>query len=209
MSPLRSRPTALILAAAMLVVAACSDSTAPNDVLSADEANELARQMGIALADGLVGSATAAVPGGIGSAQVAAVPAPFNVSIDVNVPCPRGGKTRVTATVNGTIDEATESLTADVTGTQRPDNCGYDVYGKVIRVTGTLTTTAHAQIENGLPVGVQRATLNGEFSWAASDKRGGSCSVNYTAAADYTNNVATVNGSFCGSTITVTAPITN
>ena len=198
----------LVLGAALLSAAACSDSTAPNAALSPDEASELAAQMGVQITDGFAAS-VAPQTGTIGSASVAAVPAPFSISVDVSIPCPQGGKTRLTATVSGTIEESTESVTADVSGTQRPDNCGYDVHGKTIRVTGTLTATAHAQVVNGLPVGVQQASLEGNFSWVASDGRRGSCSVDYDATANYTTNVATVNGNFCGSTIQVSGPLTS
>jgi hypothetical protein len=204
-------PLPLALAGALLLAAACSDSTAPNGVLTVDETSELAAQMGIHLADAFSTPAMSAAridAARTSAARTSAVPAPFGVTVDLTVPCPRGGSARITANVTGTIDEATESVIADVTGTQRPNNCGYDVHGKTIRVTGSLTATAHAEIEHGVPVRTQRASVEGQFSWVASDGRRGSCSVKYTATANYTTNVATVDGNFCGSTIQVTGPIT-
>jgi hypothetical protein len=200
------RPFAVIVGAALLSVAACSDSTAPNGTLTPEETSELALQMGINFAADVPASAAAA---GAGGASFNAIPAPFSVNVDdVNVPCPRGGNTRITATVSGTIDEATESANLNVSGTQRPNDCGYDVHGKTIRITGSLTATAHVEVANGLPVGTHTASLAGEFSWRASDGRRGSCSVNYNATANYTTNVAAVNGNFCGTTIQVTGPLT-
>jgi hypothetical protein len=202
----RRLPLAVVLGAALLSAAACSDSTAPNGPLTPEETSELALQMGVHFGAGFSGSAASASAGG---ARFNAIPAPFSRSIDVSVPCPEDGTTRLTATIEGVIDEETESITADVSATQRPDDCGYDIHGKTIRVTGSLTATAHVEIVNGVPVGTHTASLAGEFSWRASDGRRGTCVVNYNATANYTTNVATVNGNFCGSTIQFTGPLTN
>jgi hypothetical protein len=205
MSAARRRPLALIVGAALLSVAACSDSTAPNGTLTSEETRELALQMGVNFAADLPASAALASAGG---ASLNAIPATFNETIEVSVPCPRGGNVRITATVSGTVDEATESANLNISGTQRLNGCGYDVHGKEIRTTGSLTATAHVEVENGLPVGTHTASLVGEFSWRASDGRRGTCAVNYNATANYTTNVATVNGNFCGTTIQVTGPLT-
>jgi hypothetical protein len=191
--------------AALLSAAACSDSTAPKGSLTSDEVSELAVQMGKHFAGAFSGSAALASKG---QAQSSTIPATIRVNVDLNVPCPRGGASHLTATVDAVVDEATESVTADVTGSQDPKDCGLEVKGKTIWVTGTLTSAAHATVVNGLPVGEQRASLEGSFSWRASDGRRGSCDVNYLAKANYTTNIATVNGSFCGQTIQITAPLT-
>jgi hypothetical protein len=205
MFTVRRRSLALVAGAALLSAAACSDSTAPKGSLTPEETSELALQMGANFAAGFSTSAASASAGG---ARFNAVPAPFSVSVDVNVPCPHGGSTRLTATVSGTVDHATESVNANVTGTHKPNDCGYDVHGKMIRTTGSLTATAHVEVVNGVPVGTHTASLVGEFSWRASDGRRGTCAVNYNATANYETNVATVNGNFCGSTIQFTGPLT-
>jgi hypothetical protein len=203
------QPLTLTLVAALLSAAACSDTTAPNGSLTADEISELAVQMGQHFASAFSGSAALASKG---QAQSSAIPATIKVNVNLDVPCPRGGTSHVAAMVDAVVDDATESVTADVTGSQALNDCGFDLKGKdvgakTIWVTGTLRSTAHAQVVNGLPVGEQRASLDGSFSWRASDGRRGSCDVNYAANADYTTNVATVNGNFCGQTIQVTAPL--
>jgi hypothetical protein len=203
---LPSRRPLAVAVAALFSAAACSDSTAPRGSLTAEETSELALQMGAHFASDFSGSAASASAGG---AQLNAIPAPFNLSVDVNVPCPRGGNTRLTATISGTIDEAAESVNADVSGTERPKDCGYDVHGKTIWTTGSLTATAHVEVVNGVPVGTHTASLVGEFSWRTSDGRRGFCTVNYNATANYTTHVATVNGNFCGSTIQFTGPLTS
>jgi hypothetical protein len=202
----RRRPLALVLGAALFSAAACSDSTSPNGALTDEETRELALQMGAHFSTGFSSSAASS---GANGPRLNAVPAPFSFSLDVSVDCPRGGSTRLTATLSGTIDEATESIIADVSGTHAPKNCGYDVHGKTFQTTGLLTATAHVEIENGVPVGTHTASLVGNFEWRASDGRRGSCTVNYSATANYESNLATVNGNFCGSTIQVSGPLTS
>jgi hypothetical protein len=170
---------------------------------------ELAFQIGTHFAGSLAGPTASFSRSG---ASLNAVPAPFRIEFTVNVPCPRGGKTGLAVEVNGTVDNAAQSIQADALTTHTPENCGFDVHGKVVRVTGTLESSAHVNVVNGLPVGEQRATLRTldgrALSWETSDGRSGSCALNYTAVANYTTHRATVNGSFCGATINVDAPLT-
>ncbi|MFN2564085.1 MAG: hypothetical protein ABR499_03630 [Gemmatimonadaceae bacterium] len=202
----RRCPLALFLGAVLLSAAACSDATAPNGDLTPEEARELAAQIGIHLSAAIAEGTSSA---SAGSASLNAIPTPFSFSADVTVRCPRGGTARLMGTISAIVDKATRSITADVTGTHRPNDCGFPVHGKTFRTTGSLSGTAHFEAENGLPVGTHTATLSGEFSWRASDGRRGTCTVNYTASANYTTNVAVVNGSFCGSTIQFTGPLTS
>jgi hypothetical protein len=204
----RRRSLALLLGAALFAAAACSDSTAPDSVLTAAETNELALQMGMQLSSGFTAAAASAASSAASRASLNAIPVPFSVAINVRVPCPEGGTTQLTATASAVVDEATQSVTADVTGTHRPSDCGLDVHGTTFRITGELTTRAHVVVKDGLPVGEQTASLDGSFSWRAEDGRSGTCTINYSASANYTTNVATVNGNFCGSTIQVTGPLT-
>jgi hypothetical protein len=202
----RSRPLALVLGAALLSAAACSDSTAVKGSLTAQESSALALQMGTLMARGLSASASVAGAGGV---QLNAIPAPFSLSVNFEVPCPKGGKTRLKATLSGQVENSTQSITADATGTNEPDDCGFDVEGKTIWVTGLLTSSAHVDVANGVPVRENRASLKGRFHWRASDGRSGDCDVDYTAEANYLTNVADVNGNFCGATIRFTGPLTS
>jgi hypothetical protein len=214
----RRRSLTLVAAAAFLVgPAACSDSTAPNGTMTPEEARELALQMGLHLSGGASASAASAsaASAAAGDAQLNAVPAPFEYSVtDVEVPCPRGGNTLVSATIEGTyddkgtFDEVDDGFVADLSGTQRLNNCGYEVHGKTFRLTGSLTMTAHVETDNGLPVGTHTASVTGEFTWRASDGRRGTCAVSYNATADYTTDRARVNGTFCGATVQFDGPLT-
>lgn len=199
------RPLALVLGAALLSAAACSDSTGPNGTLTAEETSELALQMGTVFAGDLASPAASVSADG---ASFSVVPAPFSLLVDVTVPCPRGGNSRLTVTLSGTIDEATESVNANADGRHRPSNCGLDVHGKTIRISGDLRSEAHVEAVNGVPVGTHTAALVGTFEWRAEDGRRGTCSVSYNASANHRTNVAVVNGNFCGSTISFTGPFT-
>ena len=197
------------LAASLFSAAACSDATAPDSALTADESSELAVQMGRQLSSGFAAATASAAPAPTTRASFNAIPVPFSVVVNIKVACPKGGNTQLTATTSGVVDEATQSVTADVTGTSRPSDCGLDVHGNRFRITGELTARAHAVVKNGVPVGEQTASLEGSFRWRADDGRHGKCTVQYSASANYTTNVAVVNGNFCGTTVSVTAPITS
>lgn len=200
------RPLAFVLGAALVSAAACSDSTAVKGSLTAEESRALALQIGTHMARGLSSSASVADAGGV---RLNVIPLPFSLSVNVEVPCPKGGKTRLKAAVTGQVENSTQSITADATGTNEPNDCGFDVEGKTIWVTGRLTSNAHVDIANGVPVRENRASLDGAFSWRSSDGRSGDCEVAYTAKANYTTNVAEVTGNFCGANIQFTGPLTS
>jgi hypothetical protein len=206
MSPVRRRSLGLVLGAALLTAGACSDGTAPdNTPLSADESRELAMQNGALFAHGFAGSVVSR--GADAGSSLSVVPTPFSFSVDIGVPCPRGGATRITATASGTIDNATQSITATASGTNKPNNCGVDAHGKTIFVTGEFESAASVRVVNGLPVGENTASFNGTFSWwTANGRRSGTCSVNYVAKANYSTNRADVTGHFCGSSISFSGP---
>jgi hypothetical protein len=200
------RPYAIVVTTALLAAAACGDSTGIKGSLTPQESRALAMQIGAHMAGALSSSASL---GSAAGAQLSTIPAPFSFSANFEAPCPRGGKTRLKATISGQAESSTHSITADATGTNEPNDCGFDVDGKTIWVTGSLTSTAHVDVVNGVPVRENRATLNGHFSWRSSDGRSGDCDVAYTAKANYTTNVASVNGNVCGSTIEFSGPLTS
>jgi hypothetical protein len=209
MSAPRRRSLAVLLGAALLSAAACSDSTAPDDHLTADEANELAARIGLQLF-GESGGFLSFVrrSNSLGGEGSAAVPQPFNVSVETDVPCIRSGRAHLVVTLKGVLDEVAESMTADVDGTYVPNNCGILVHRKLFRISGSLSLGAHFEVAHGLPVGTHTATMKGNFTWRATDGRMGTCAIDFASSANYTTRVATVNGSFCGSTIQFTGPLT-
>jgi len=194
------------LAATVLLAAACKDLTGPKNALTADESADLANQ---------IGSAIVSAPTSDGGASYTRIPVqanleavPVNITVDGrSVPCPRGGTTTISVHIEGTADQATHSLTADVTGSQLPNACGFLVRGKTVFVTATepLTATAHVEIANGVPVGVHTVTGSGSFTWSTRDGRSGSCTIAYTATRDYTNHTVSVQGSFCSTQLSETS----
>jgi hypothetical protein len=205
------RPLAAVVGAALVVAAACSDSTGPRGSLTAAEVDELARQIGVGFPSVLAPSAIAAskrAAGGAASSQ-SVVPEPFEFEVSRTVRCPVDGSTRVTASMTGQLDKATESFDATVHGTNAPNNCGFDVHGKTIWVTGSLTSDATLHFVNGLPAGEQTASMSGRFSWRTSDNRNGSCDVDYDAVANYTTGRARVTGTFCDASINIDGPLTH
>lgn len=209
---LAARPALLVLATVLLSATACSNEpTGPRGSLTNDELAELAFQIGTHFAGSI--SAPTVSFSKSGASLSATIPAPFTINLNnVNVPCPRGGTTRLALQVTGTMDDATQSIEADAQATHTPENCGFDVHGKVVRVSGTLESSAHVKVVNGLPDGEQRASLRTregeELSWATSDGRSGRCALSYTAIANYETNRASVSGSFCGSNISFEGPLT-
>jgi hypothetical protein len=198
------RPYAVVLTTALLSAAACSDSTGLRGSLTPQESRALAMQIGAHMAASF--SRPASLVSGV---QLNAIPAPIGGSVNFEVPCPLGGKTRLKASVNGLVDVATNSITADATGSNEPTNCGFEVEDETVWITGLFTSKAHVDVVNGLPVRENWATLDGNFTWRSSDGRSGECDVAYTARANYATNVATVTGNFCGATMSFTGPLTS
>jgi hypothetical protein len=132
-----------------------------------------------------------------------------NATLDTSVPCPLGGTNHLTFTLTASVDDATQSMTADMTGTQAPAECGFKAKQVDVFVTGTpnLTHTVHLAIDHGLPSGVQSSTLKGSFDFHTSDDRSGSCTVDWSTEANYTTMRVKVDGTFCGSTFHYDGPI--
>jgi hypothetical protein len=206
----RRRSVSLLVGAVLLSAGACSDSTAPDTTpLSADESRDLAVQIGALFSQGLAGGVVASRAA---DASLSVIPVPFGFSVEkLRVPCPEGGATTVTASVKGTIDNATQSITATATGSNTPIDCGVLAQGKKIFITGEFTSEASIRVKDGVPMGENTFSLKGEFSWrTANGRRSGKCFVDYLAKAFYTDNgnSAEVTGDFCGTRMTFSGPIT-
>jgi len=197
-------------AALVSLAVACSDSTGTSgDRLTQAEAAFLATSLG---AQSSAAAATRASSTSLasGASASAAVPSPFEFSLETTVPCPLGGNSKVSAAMRGSIDAAGRTLTADLSGSLEPASCVLrSKEGVSFTITGApgLESDAHVAFTDGQPTGEHTASLEGGFSWSASDGRSGTCDVDYRATANYTSNQATVNGDFCGSTVTYTGPL--
>jgi hypothetical protein len=196
-----------LTALALSLVACGGDSTGPKGTLSADESTELAMQLASTVQGSAATSASAQMSRHVDGLNLSA--APVSLNLDTTVPCPLGGQTHLTLAVSGTVDQQTQTATLDLTGTNTPQECGYHVKQTTVHVTGhpSLTSTAHVSVDHGQPVGLQSFTAGGGFSWSTDDGRSGSCTLEYTASANYTTNVVAVHGSVCGTTIDYSGPI--
>ena len=189
-------------------LAACGgDSTGPKGTLSSDESTQLAMQMMSTVQGSAATSAGAQMSRHVDGLNLSA--APVSLNLDTTVPCPLGGQTHLTLSVSGTVDQQAQTATLDLTGTNAPQDCGYHVKDVTVHVTGnpSLTQSAHVSVDHGQPVGLQTFSAGGGFSWSTSDGRSGSCTIEYTASANYTTNVVTVHGSVCGTTIDYSGPL--
>ena len=205
LSPIARRAAAILLVAA----GACGgDATAPtpSNALRSDEAADLAVAMGLVLSGTGGAPATANV-----AASVAYSTVPISYAMEQTLPCPSGGTIHVKGSVNGQYDAASQSMSMDVTATQEPKDCGMPVKALTFTTSGApnLSTTAHMEIKGGQPAGAFTSSTKGGFSWKASDGRSGSCSVDYTSKADFTAGTVQVTGSFCGTSLSYSGPLTH
>jgi len=201
------RIAAFVLAAG---ASACSgDSTAPRGGLTQREATALALQLSGVASAASGGTVAPAIAVPQASAAFAVVPSPINLGMQTTVPCPKGGSAKVSVTIAGTIDQATQSLTADVTGSFVPTACAVTADAVTLTLSGPpgLNTATHVSVVNGQPIGLQTLSVTGGFTWASSDGRTGSCTVDYKATADAASNKATLAGTVCGTVIDYSGPL--
>lgn len=193
----------------LALLAACAgDSTGLKSKLTSDEAVALAMALNSQASAAGAAQASSAnrLPSGI---SFNSVPSPVSASVDVTGPCPRGGTNHLVFTLNATVDDQAQSLTADMSGTQSPNACGFDAKNVIVHITGTpsLTHSAHLAVEAGQPAGVWTSSLKGSFDYTTSDDRSGSCSVDWSTEANFTTHRMKIDGTFCGSTFHFDGPM--
>ncbi len=195
------------LAVTALLLAACGrDATAPatGSKLAPDEAQALAASMAASV-DAYAGAVpSASLVGTLGAGT------PFGpITFTKEHACPKGGSVQPDLTIQGTVDMTAHSLTMDVSGTETPKDCAYPVKSVTITVNGNpnIAITGHLAIVAGVPSGAQTYSQKGGFSWKSSDGRSGTCTVDLTSSADFSKNLRTVTGTFCGQTIDISGPL--
>ena len=195
----------------LALVSACSaDVLGSKGSLSADESAALAMQISSTIQSSAGSTAAASMTRVPSMPGLSLASSPVSLNLDTTVPCPLGGQTHLTLTVSGSVDQQAQTAALDLSGTNAPQDCGYHVKQATVHVTGTpsLTQTAHVSVDHGAPTGVQSFSSHGSFDWSTSDGRSGSCSLDYTATADYSTSTVTVNGTVCGTTIQYSGPLT-
>ena len=192
---------------ALSITACGGDATGPHGALSADESAELAMQLGATAAMSAAGSVQASRVPNTPGLSLAAVPVTMTID-DPAVPCPLGGQTHLSFSLSGTVDQAAQTANLEMSGTNAPQNCAFRVRQAIVHVTGSVTQTAHINVDHGAPIGLQTFSSNGSFDWSTNDGRSGTCSIESTVSADYANNTLTVHGSACGTTMNYSGPLT-
>src|SRR5690349_3483005 len=203
----------LVCGAALLVAAvACSDSTGLKgaNTISQADANQLATDF-----DGVASfgssdfgpgvSFSIVTDGTSGSAAVVSTPVPINTTFSVTKQCPRGGQTVFEGSVTGTGDRVAHNLTLDADAKRTDTKCAFDTRDGVLTLNGNpnLSYSAHLNIVNFAPSGLQTATHTGSFTWSRTGGSG-TCDVDITRTFDPATKTLTIKGSFCGHTVDVT-----
>lgn len=196
-----------VLSALMVLALAACDSDSPTAgagaALTADEAMELATawdEVGAGVMDGYGGPSQVLLPGP--PAQAGAT-----LQFTSTHACPAGG----TATLEGSREVARDGQgngSVQFAATRTDAACAFPARRGAGTVT--LTTTPRVQLTSqqtwtaGQP-GTRTSTQKGSFDWSRSATgASGSCTVDLTAAWNPAIRTYTLNGTFCGRTISVT-----
>jgi hypothetical protein len=183
--------SSLLLTGLSLLLAACSDTTTPNDpdALTKAEAQSLAEQLGSQALS--VGAASGA-----------------QTSFDYNVtnPCVLGGTVQLSGHIDAQNDTATDVTVLDIVGHAVYQDCAVVASGTHMTLTGdpSLTASAHLTTQGGRPQGLQSAAVTGGLLYVTEDDRTGHCPVDFQAALDGGTLVQTLQGQFCGFSVDTT-----
>lgn len=197
----------LLPLASLAVLAACDDSTAPAPgSLTAAEAVAVAVALDNSISRAVQpeaaanGATLSLLPGG----PEAAV-GTHEFSVDVTLPCPRGGTARLQGRQSLVIDTDEEYITVDVLGSQDHEGCVFRT-GEGIDVTldGLVEFEAARELRQGLASASQ--SHSGTLEYSTSDGKAGSCPVEISTSFVLEPGSASRNifGSVCGHSVDVT-----
>jgi hypothetical protein len=189
--------------ALVLGFAACDQSTGPSTGLSQAEVNQLAVDMDGASALGINGASSSVITIPAGASPSVTIPSTFSHSLDVTVPCPKGGTLRLNGTATGTSDFAAHDFSLHVYGTRTDTDCAFETRRGLLKTTGSIAYDGSLNIVNGALSGVQTQTHVGSFHWVRGSESG-DCVVNLTSTFDPATHVARVSGDVCGAHVDVT-----
>lgn len=197
----------LYAACAALTLAACDGgsptggSDAALDGAEAQNAASAWDEIGAGFMDSFVGPSFAVLPGG--EPSNATVSTEFTRSRE----CPAGGNATLTGTHVLQHDPATNSGSVQLTATRTDAACTVNARrgGGTISITTTpsVQVTSSQTWSNGQR-GVRTTTHQGSFSWQRSTGASGTCAVDLTATFTPSTRTYTLNGTFCGHTVSVT-----
>jgi hypothetical protein len=200
------RSSLLLALMTFAVLAACdgvSPTGGPDAALTQAEAQELAAawdEVGAGVMDGY---------GGPSQAVLSGEPAQATTSIQFTSThaCPAGG----TATVQGSREVTRDGQGSGgvaFSATRTDAGCAFAARrgeGTMTITTTPSVTLTSAQTWTGGQPGTRTSTQKGSFDWSrGASGAGGSCAVDLTATWTPATSTYTLNGTFCGRTVTVT-----
>jgi hypothetical protein len=197
----------LALAAALGSAACDGSSTGPGGdaALSASEANQMAGDFDEVSAGGIDGEFAplfSASADGAGALAATTVDATFTRTVS----CPRGGSVTVVGHTTGTMDRPARSASRQTDATRTEQGCAFAARnGTTLTLNGNPNVALHADqsVTGGVP-GKRTMTQKGAFTWARSTGQTGSCTVDLVSTHDPATRTATVRGTFCNRTVSIT-----
>ncbi len=112
--------------------------------------------------------------------------------------CPAGGSISVEGEITIDGDRESGTVTVDLTATRTHDDCTFERNGGTVTVNGSGTITAHRNLVDGEPVGLQTTTNEGSNTITRDDGESRTCSFSITSVRDPEAGTLTVTGNMCG-----------
>lgn len=130
----------------------------------------------------------------------------FGVSRQGSHPCPGGGEVQYNLSMDGSLDEASESVSFDVAGHQKHAACAFTHEALTFNITGAprLIFSASGAMVNSEPAKPFTFEAEGALEWTASDGRSGRCPIKVDVVADMAAGRKTADALICGHTFTQT-----
>lgn len=201
------KPTTLLPAAALLLLAACADNaTAPDPAgLTAEEAAALAADYDAVVADlidGLVAPAFSVQAAGGAPRAAVTVDETFTRTRT----CPLGGSVTVEGRVTGTVDREARTMSRVTDAVRTESGCTFRSRrgDATLTLNGNPSTAIHA--EGGIVNGVRQVrtmTQKGAFTFQRSTGQSGACDVDLTSTFDPATGIHKVVGTVCGRAVSV------
>ena len=197
------RKSVLAIMSLGIVLGACDDAAGPEgDQLSRTEALQLAVQV-LGTSEGAATGSMTMTGGAMTAGEAAGPPVDFTQTHASTHPCPAGGELAVEFVLNGSYDEDTNSLQADLDGTHVHSDCAFPHQGLTLTVDGNPSIGFSMSIGavDGAPSQPFTFSLDGGLRWEASDGRSGTCALALEAVTDFAAQQRTIQGTVCGHTI--------
>src|SRR5688572_13991383 len=200
---MRTNPILSVAAlAACVTLAACDDSTSPDDELSAASAAELAEFVTGLDASGGTAYGMASDPGRTGTH-----------TFTRSGPCPAGGTHGMSGSSTSSFNATTRVLSHNWTHTQTHDDCAVTHTRGDQQITvvldGSVSVTGAATYELPATAGQPRkiltfsSTRKGSTTTTVGDKTR-TCAIDVTETYDPATNTFTIKGTMCGREVNIT-----